>query len=54
MEVNFEVEFEKWHIEINSNENIKDNFVIRKAEKLKIKVIIYNVSEFIAGDDLKQ
>lgn len=53
MELNSDPEFEKLKYELITNENLKENYTTRKAEKINPKIIIYNLSEFIPDDELK-
>lgn len=44
MEVTSQADFDKLQLEVNSNENLRENYTISKGTKLKPKIIIYDVN----------
>lgn len=52
VDVNTKADYEKLETELNTNEVLKEKIKIRKAEKLKPRVIIYNVGENLENDEL--
>lgn len=52
MELANVTDYDKLEIEILSNENLRENFTIKKAAKLKPKVIIYDVSGELDDDEI--
>lgn len=54
MELKTQADYDKLETGLNTNENLKEKVKVKKAEKLKPRVIIYNVDETLENDKIAE
>lgn len=52
MELNNAKDYEKLENELATNGNLKENYTIKKGEKLKPKIIIYGMQQDLTNDEI--
>lgn len=52
MELDNNVDYDKLEVEILTNENLRENYTIKKTTKLKPKIIVYDVHDELDDDEI--
>lgn len=52
MEVSSKEEFQILELEVNNNETVRDNFIMRKTEKIQTKIIVYGIKNNLGNDEI--
>lgn len=52
MELSSNSDYDKLAVEIDTNDNLRENYIIRKAAKLNPKIIIYDLPEELDNEEI--
>lgn len=52
MELTNDTDYNKLALEIDSNDNLRENYIIKKAEKLRPKIIVYNLQSELEDEEI--